>query len=119
MPIFVVQEHIAKRAGFHHDLRLQIDGEMESWAVPKGVPTTVGIKRLAIKVADHPIDYANFEGEIEEGYGAGTVKIFDEGEYNLIEGGLEYRFVNFRGHRLVGNYYMRHWEGNKWLVWKR
>jgi len=89
--IFVVHEHHAKRAGLHHDLRLEVDGEMESWAIPKGIPLTSGVRHLAIKVASHSLDYADFEGEIEEGYGAGTVKVFDEGEYERIDEGPDYR----------------------------
>lgn len=121
MPIFVVQEHLAKRAGKHHDFRLEVGGVLESWAVPKGVPTTSGIRRLAVRVADHPIDYAGFEGEIEEGYGAGKVRIFDEGEYELLDESPDSRLVQLRGNKgkLKGNYYLRRWEGDRWLIWKR
>ena len=119
MAEFVIHEHEAERAGLHHDLRLEVGNVMESWAIPKGIPTTTGIRRLAIKVADHPIGYKNFEGRIEEGYGKGDVRIWDMGEYTLISGDEDSRFVNFRGDKVAGNYHIRHWEGNKWLIWKR
>ena len=119
MPEFVVHEHEAKRAGLHHDFRLEADGVLESWAIPKGIPETAGVRRLAIKVADHAVGYAGFEGRIEEGYGRGDVRIFDSGEYDLISGDGDHRFVNLRGDKIRGNYYLRRTEGNRWLMWKR
>lgn len=121
MPEFVIQEHIANKAGFHHDLRLQIgeSDKMESWAIPKGMPMQPGSKRLAIKVEDHPLDYKDFEGEIPEGYGAGTVKTFDEGQYEQVGGSYKSRHLLFNGSRVVNDYYLRYWEDSKWLVWKQ
>ncbi len=99
---FVVQRHAARR--LHYDLRLERDGVLVSWAVPKGMPLAAGERHLAVHVEDHPLDYADFEGEIPAGqYGAGSVEIWDRGTYELIEekkdGGLT---VRLRGSRLEG-----------------
>jgi len=101
-PIFVVQRHDARR--LHYDFRLERDGVLLSWAVPKGVPLEPGERHLAVHVEDHPLDYATFEGEIPAGqYGAGTVEIWDHGAYELLEekrdGGLTVRLA---GERLNG-----------------
>jgi bifunctional non-homologous end joining protein LigD len=100
--IFVVQRHDARR--LHYDFRLERDGVLASWAVPKGVPLAIGRRALAVHVEDHPLDYAVFEGEIPSGqYGAGTVEIWDTGTYELVEakkdGGLTVRLA---GERLQG-----------------
>ena len=101
-PIFVVQRHDARR--LHYDFRLERDGALASWAVPKGIPLEPGQRALAVHVEDHPLEYATFEGEIPKGqYGAGLVEIWDRGTYELLErkrdGGLT---VRLEGERLRG-----------------
>ena len=101
-PIFVVQRHDARR--LHYDLRLERDGVLASWAVPKGIPLEPGEQHLAVHVEDHPLEYATFEGEIPKGqYGAGLVEIWDSGTYELLDekrdGGLT---VRLEGRRLNG-----------------
>jgi len=115
---FVVQEHHASH--LHWDFRLEIDGVLKSWAVPKGVPEKPNIKRLAVQVEDHPVDYLFFEGKIPEGqYGAGTVKIWDQGNFKLYEQTPQLIDFELSGKRLKGNYVLIHTRANQWIIFKK
>jgi len=121
MPKFVVHEHWAST--HHFDFRIEIDGVLKSWAVPKGVPEGYGIRRLAIEVEDHPLEYGDFEGEIPEGeYGAGKVTIWDRGEYELIKRKEDQIKFRLKGDRLQGAYQLLKFktkEGkSQWLIMK-
>jgi len=122
-PIFVVQRHDARR--LHYDFRLERDGALASWAVPKGVPLEAGGRALAVHVEDHPLEYATFAGEIPAGqYGAGMVDIWDHGSYQLLEekpnGQLT---VRLEGDRLKGVWTLvpAHLDGKEenWLLIRR
>lgn len=116
---FVVQEHDASH--LHYDFRLEMDGVLRSWAVPKGPPQKPGIRRLAVQVEDHLVDYIDFEGTILEGqYGAGTVRIWDRGTFTLEESTPdELKFV-LHGRKLCGHYALVHMEKRPqdWLLIK-
>ena len=113
---FVIHEHHATR--LHWDLRLEMEDVLKSWAVPKSPPLEVGVKRLAVQVEDHPLGYIDFEGTIEKGYGAGKVKIWDKGFFELE--GKENKLLKliFYGKKLNGKYGLLHWKENNWLLFK-
>jgi DNA ligase D-like protein (predicted 3'-phosphoesterase) len=117
---FVVQEHHAKN--LHFDLRLERDGVLKSWAVPKGVPLVPGEKHLAVAVEDHPLDYGHFEGTIPEGeYGAGTVSIWDNGHYETKHWDNDKIEITFHGKRLEGPYVLVRFiraGKNEWLLFR-
>ena len=101
--IYVIHKHHASH--LHWDLRLEMNGVLKSWAIPKLPPTTKATKRLAIQVEDHPPVYANFQGIIPEGnYGAGKVLIWDKGKYNLIEKNPTKIIFELHGKKLKGKY---------------
>lgn len=117
---FVVQEHHAR--SLHYDFRLETGGVLKSWAVPKGVPEEKGVKRLAVQVEDHPVEYINFSGFIPEGeYGAGEVKIWDKGKWKLLNGSLAAGSMKFNlaGKKLKGDYALVRLKDKKnWLIYK-
>ena len=117
--IYVIQKHAAKH--LHYDLRLEMDGALKSWAIPKEPPMTHGIRRLAVQVEDHPIEYANFEGVIPEGeYGAGTVEIWDRGTYRMIERKEDKLIIEIDGMKLKGIYILLRFKDQKnWLFFKK
>jgi DNA ligase D-like protein (predicted 3'-phosphoesterase) len=115
---FIVQEHYATQ--LHWDFRLEIDGVLKSWAVPKGIPEKPGIKRLAVQVEDHPVDYIDFEGEIPKGeYGAGIVKIWDKGKFELYNRTDKIIDFKLEGTKLKGNYVMIHTRSSQWIIFKK
>jgi len=116
--IYVVQKHAATH--LHYDLRLEMDGTLKSWAIPKEPPVEVGVKRLAVQVEDHPISYANFQGTIPEGeYGAGTVEIWDKGTYELIDRKEDKLVVEINGEKLQGSYVLVRLKSKNWLFFKK
>ena len=126
--MFVIQKHAATT--LHYDFRLDVDGVLLSWAVPKGRSTDPRDKRLAMQVEDHALGYGDFEGVLGPGYGAGAVTVWDTGTYdNLREGetmaeGLErgHLSVWLHGAKLHGGYSLRRTGGGekpKWLLVKR
>ena len=121
---FVIQKHEASH--LHYDFRLEMDGTLKSWAVPKGVPYIKGEKRLAMEVEDHPISYIAFEGTIPKGqYGGGTVMVWDQGTYQPMSKSLSAELASgklhfvLHGKKLNGEWYLvRLRQGNQWLLIK-
>jgi bifunctional non-homologous end joining protein LigD len=125
---FFIQRHNATR--LHYDFRLEIDGTLKSWAVPKGPSLDPSVKHLAAMVEDHPLDYGDFEGNIPKGnYGGGSVMLWDRGTFELEGGatGLEQiargdlKFT-LHGEKLTGSFVLVHMKnrgkGNEWLIIK-
>jgi bifunctional non-homologous end joining protein LigD len=112
---FVVQEHHAR--SLHWDLRLERDGVLVSWAVPKGIPMDPRRNNLAVHVEDHPLDYIDFAGQIPAGeYGAGKVAIWDSGTYECEKWREDEVIVVFHGERLHGKYALFRTKGKNWMI---
>jgi len=120
--IYVIQKH--KASHLHYDLRLEMDGVLKSWAVPKEPSVNPAVKRLAVAVEDHPLGYEKFTGTIPEGeYGAGTVEIWDQGTYKLLEKSEKAYSLEISGKKLKGLFYLvklKPGEDTKnWLFFKK
>ena len=112
---FVVQEHSAR--AMHWDLRLEHEGTLASWAIPKGIPVDPKRNNLAVQTEDHPLEYLDFHGEIPEGnYGAGTMKIFDRGTFEVHKWRDKEVMVTFHGERVRGKYVLFRTDGKNWMI---
>jgi DNA ligase D-like protein (predicted 3'-phosphoesterase) len=104
-PVYMVHDHHSR--SHHYDLRLEFDGVLRSWAVPKGLSTEPGVRRLAMQVPDHALSYAPFEGTIPEGsYGAGKVDIWDRGTFKVLEQAPDRLVLDLRGRKVSGVYHL-------------
>jgi bifunctional non-homologous end joining protein LigD len=114
-PRFVVQEHHAR--ALHWDLRLEHDGALASWAVPKGIPPDPAKNHLAVRTEDHPLEYLDFHGDIPAGeYGAGTMRIWDRGTYEQHKFREDEVMVTFHGERVRGRYVLFRTRGKDWMI---
>jgi bifunctional non-homologous end joining protein LigD len=112
---FVIQEHHARR--LHYDVRLERDGVLVSWAVPKGVPDDPAVNHLAVHTEDHPLEYGSFEGEIPRGqYGAGSMTIWDHGRYETLKWAKNEVKVRLHGQRVSGGYTLFQTGGKQWMM---
>jgi DNA ligase D-like protein (predicted 3'-phosphoesterase) len=116
LPRFVVQEHYAR--SHHFDFRLEKDGVLKSWAVPKGLPDKPGVKRLAVQVEDHELEFGQFEGTIpEHEYGAGRVTIWDRGTYALEKWTADSITFRLHGSRVSGRFSLVRFKESEPLSW--
>jgi bifunctional non-homologous end joining protein LigD len=112
---FVIQEHHARR--LHWDFRLERDGVLVSWALPKGVPSDPAVNHLAVHTEDHPLEYGSFEGTIPRGeYGAGAVTLWDHGSYETQKWSPREVKVVLHGQRVEGGYVLFQTHGNQWMI---
>ena len=112
---FVIQEHHARR--LHWDFRLERDGVLVSWALPRGVPDDPAVNHLAVHTEDHPLEYGTFEGVIPRGeYGAGSVSIWDHGRYETVKWAPDEVKVTLHGRRVQGGYVLFQTRGNQWMI---
>ena len=117
----VIQEHHATH--LHYDVRLEMDGALRSWTIPKGPSMNPSEKRVAVQVEDHNLDYINFEGIIPAGYGAGAVVIWDNGTYELLDNQKERMSFSLNGRKLKGKFTLISLKGrgkdSQWLLIKQ
>jgi DNA ligase D-like protein (predicted 3'-phosphoesterase) len=115
---FVIQKHSATH--LHYDFRLELDGVLKSWAIPKEPPSEAGIKRLAVQVEDHDLNYIGFEGMIPKGeYGAGKVEVWDKGTFKLKYRTQDKIMLTLDGSKLTGDYTLLRFKKNEnWLFFK-
>src|SRR5207344_3523616 len=112
---FVIQEHHARR--LHWDFRLERNGVLVSWALPKGVPSDPAVNHLAVHTEDHPLEYGSFEGEIPRGqYGAGSMTIWDSGRYETLKWAKDEVKVRLHGQRVTGGYTLFQTGGKHWMM---
>jgi bifunctional non-homologous end joining protein LigD len=112
---FVIQEHHARR--LHWDFRLEHDGVLVSWALPRGVPDDPAVNHLAVHTEDHPLEYGSFEGQIPRGeYGAGAVTIWDHGRYETLKWAPSEVKVMLHGQRVSGGYVLFQTKGDQWMI---
>lgn len=113
---YVIQKHHATH--LHYDLRLELGGVAKSWAVPKEPYPEEGVKRLAIAVEDHSVEYMDFEGEIKEGYGAGKVEMWDSGYWEPESVEEKKIIAIIHGKRLAGRFTLLNFKDKNWLFFK-
>jgi len=116
---FVIHDHYARRAGHHWDLRIEKDKVLKSWAIPKHRMPEKGERLLAAQTPDHPLSWYDFEGEITDTYGRGTVKILEQEKCKIIKWKESHIGIEFQGKKIKGIYYLIKTTGNtNWIIIK-